>query len=97
MGANRQKGGTITSNDMAVSPVNEIESQFARLPAETQLGLLERLVHHLRQSLEAPRESWEAELSAMAADPQMQKELSCIESEFSTAEADGFWKSTAFA
>jgi hypothetical protein len=65
---------------MVVSPVNEIESQFARLPAESQLSLLERLVHHLRQSLEAPRPSWEAELSAMAADPQMQKELSHINS-----------------
>jgi hypothetical protein len=82
---------------MAVSPVNEIENQFARLPAETQLSLLERLVHHLRQSLEAPRESWEAELLAMAADPQMQMELSRIDSEFSAAEADGFRKSTAFA
>ncbi len=82
---------------MPVSPVNEIESQFARLSAETQLSVLERLVHHLRQSLQDPRESWEAELSAMAADPQMQRELSRINSEFSATETDGFWKSTAFA
>ena len=78
---------------MAVSPVNEIESQFARLPTESQLSLLERLVHHLRQNLEAPQESWEAELSAMAADPQMQRELSRIDSEFNAAEADGLGKS----
>jgi hypothetical protein len=77
---------------MAASPVNEIESQFARLPTEIQLSLLERLVHHLRQSLEAPRESWEAELSAMAADPQMQKELSRIDLEFRSAETDGLGK-----
>ncbi len=78
---------------MALSPVNEIESQFARLPTESQLSLLERLVHHLRQSFEAPQNAWEAELSAMAADPQMRKELSHIESEFSSAEADGLGKS----
>jgi hypothetical protein len=78
---------------MAVSPANEIENQFARLPAETQLSLLERLVHHLRQSLAAPQESWEAKLPAMAADPQMQRELRRIDSEFSAAEADGLGKS----
>ena len=78
---------------MALPPVNEIESLFARLPAKTQLSLLERLVHHLRQSLDAPQESWEAELSAMATDPQMQRELSVINAEFRAAEADGLGKS----
>jgi hypothetical protein len=78
---------------MAASPVNDIESQFARLPTESQLSLLERLVHHVHQSLKVPQESWEAELSAMAADPQMQKEISRINSEFNAAEADGLGKS----
>ena len=78
---------------MAVSPANEIESQFARLPTDSQLSLLERLVHHVRQNLEAPQKSWEAELSAMSADPQMQKQLRLIESEFRAAEADGLGKS----
>jgi len=77
---------------MALSPLKEIESQFARLPTESQLSLLERLVHQLRQNLETPNASWEAELAAMAADPQMQRELSRINSEFSAAEADGLGK-----
>jgi hypothetical protein len=77
---------------MAVSPVNEIENEFARLPIKTQLSLLERLVHRLRESLETPQASWEAELSAMAADPQMQKELNRIDSELRAAEADGLGK-----
>jgi hypothetical protein len=72
---------------MAVSPVNEIESQFAQLSTETQLILLERLVQQLRQTLEAPPQSWDAELCAMAADPQMQKEPKQIDSEFKTAGA----------
>jgi uncharacterized protein YicC (UPF0701 family) len=78
---------------MAVSSVNEIESQFARLPTDSQLSLLERLVHQLRRNFGATQESWEAELSAMAADPQIQEELRRIDSEFGAAEADGLGKS----
>jgi hypothetical protein len=61
--------------------VNEIENQFARLPTESQLSLLERLVHHLPQRFEAPEEMWEVELSAIAADPQIRKKLRQIDSE----------------
>jgi hypothetical protein len=78
---------------MALSPASEIESQFARLPTEGKLSLLERLVHNLRQSFDSRQDSWEAELSAMAADPQMQRELSVINAEFRAAEADGLGKS----
>jgi hypothetical protein len=35
------------------------------------------------------RDIWEADLSAMAADPEMQRELSCIKAEFGVTEADG--------
>ena len=77
---------------MSLPSISEIESQFARLPTEGQLSLLERLVHKLRQNFEAHQESWEAELSAMAADPEMQKELSLINTEFRAAEADGLGK-----
>ncbi len=67
---------------MAVSPANEIENQFVRLPTEIQLSLLERLVHHVRERLASPQDSWSQGLSAMAADPEVQSELSRIESEF---------------
>ena len=79
---------------MVVSPVHEIESQFARLPTESQLSLLERLVHHLRQSLEAPQSSWEAELSAMADQTlKCDKNSAVSTSEFGSAESDGLGKS----
>jgi hypothetical protein len=74
---------------MATSACREIESQFAQLPTETQLSLLERLVHRVRAGVGARHDSWEAELSAMAADPEVQKELSRIHNEFGSAEADG--------
>jgi hypothetical protein len=74
---------------MATSVCHEIESQFAQLPMETQLSLLERLVHRVRAGVDARHDSWESELSAMAADPEVQKELSRIHDEFDSAEADG--------
>ena len=37
----------------------------------------------------ALKDEWDADLSAMAADPEMQGELSRISSEFSAAESDG--------
>jgi hypothetical protein len=74
---------------MATSACHEIESQFAQLPTETQLSLLERLVHRVRAGVSARHDSWETELSAMAADPEVQKELSRIHDEFGPAETDG--------
>ena len=74
---------------MATSACHEIESQFAQLTTETQLSLLERLVHRVRAGVSARHDSWETELSAMAADSEVQKELSRIHDEFSSAETDG--------
>ena len=66
-----------------------IESEFARLSPEAQLDLLERLVHRARVAVSGRRDHWEADLSAMAADPEVQRELSRINAEFTAAEADG--------
>jgi len=74
---------------MSASAVNEIESQFAQLPPAIQLSVLERLVHRMRESMGPSQAEWEAGLSAMAADPEMQRELGRISSEFSVTEADG--------
>ena len=74
---------------MALLAVHEIESTFAQLPAETQLSVIERLVHCMRTGSGAALDSWETELPAMAADPEVQAELQRIEAEFSAAETDG--------
>jgi len=74
---------------MATPALSEIESEFARLSSEDQLALLERLVHRARLAASGNRDSWEADLSAMAADPEMQRELNRINVEFATTEADG--------
>ena len=78
---------------MTASAANEIENQFAQLLPAAQLSVLERLVHQMRESLPPRQDDWEAELSAMAADPEMQRELLRTNSEFSDAEADGLGKS----
>jgi hypothetical protein len=74
---------------MTTPSLTDIESEFARLSPEAQLGLLERLVHRARVTVSGRRDTWEADLSTMAADPEMRRELSCIKAEFSAAEADG--------
>ena len=74
---------------MTESAINEIEDRFARLSPENQLSLLERLVHQVRRNLGPSQDDWESGLSAMAADPEMQKELACINSEFRATEGDG--------
>lgn len=77
---------------MATPVLSEIESDFARLSPEAQLTLLERLVHRARVTVSSRRDTWEADLSAMAADPEIQRELNCINAEFAVTETDGLEK-----
>ena len=74
---------------MATEAPHEIETAFARLSPEAQLSLLERLIHRVRVAVSARPDDWDADLSAMAADPEMQLELRHISAEFEATEADG--------
>ena len=76
------------TSSMATPEVSAIENEFAQLSTEAQLSLLERLVHRTRVAVTGRHDTWEAGLSAMAADPEMQRELSRINAEFHAAEAD---------
>ena len=67
---------------MATACPTEIETEFARLSPEAQLTLLERLIHRVHLAVSGRQDAWEAELSAMAADPEMQRELRQINDEF---------------
>jgi hypothetical protein len=73
---------------MATAVLSEIESEFARLSPQAQLSLLERLVHRARMTV-AGGDSWESDLAEMAADPEVQRELSRTNVEFGITEADG--------
>jgi hypothetical protein len=74
---------------MTKQDANEIETAFATLSPEAQLGLLERLIHRTRLTVAGRQEEWELGLSAMASDPEVRRELHQIASEFRAAEADG--------
>lgn len=74
---------------MASADSAEIERQFGLLPLDEQLWLLERLVRGLRQHVPGKQAGLDQDLAAMAADPEIQRELRAIEEEFSAAEGDG--------
>ncbi len=74
---------------MSSPAFNDIEREFERLSPEAQLTLLERLLRRFRISVSGLRHPWEAGLSAMAADPQLRRELDCCNAEFHATEGDG--------
>jgi hypothetical protein len=69
--------------------INEIEREFERLPPEVQLNLLERLRRRVRLSESGCHEAWENQLAAMAADPQVRREMDSFHADTSVTEADG--------
>ena len=71
---------------MATSSLETIEREFATLSPQVQLGLLERLIHQLRMSVSGPPDTWEDQLSAMAADPEIQRQLSRDKADFRVTE-----------
>ncbi len=72
----------------APSLLNELEENIRRLPLGDQLLLIERVSHRIRTDISGKMDI-DAQLSKMAADPEIQKELREIEQEFSTTEQDG--------
>jgi hypothetical protein len=72
----------------APSLLNELEENIRRLPLDDQLLLIERVSHRIRTDISGKMDI-DAQLSKMAADPEIQKELQEIEQEFSATEQDG--------
>ena len=72
----------------APSLLNELEENIRRLPLDDQLLLIERVSHRIRNDISIKMDI-DAQLSKMAADPEIQKELQEIEQEFSATEQDG--------
>jgi hypothetical protein len=66
-------------NPMPPPTMEDIESDFVQLSPEAQLTLIERLVHRLRVHIATPPGSWDRNISAMAGDPQIQRELNRID------------------
>jgi hypothetical protein len=67
----------------------ELERQINGLPYDERLLLMERLIRTLRSSTNTAPEDRKHMLAAMAADPDIQREIQAINSEFAVTEADG--------
>ena len=67
----------------------KIEKSIRGLSLTEQLWLMERLARRIRKSAQSECIPEEAQLAAMASDPEIQRELQRINEEFSSTEADG--------
>jgi hypothetical protein len=59
--------------------LTEIERQLDELSLDEQLRLLERLASRVRRQFAASNNNESADLAAMAADPDIQRELRALE------------------
>src|SRR2546421_595933 len=69
--------------------LQELERQIHALTYEEQLWLVEHVAHGLRAGAAAGPRPTAQELSAIAADPEVQEELRQIDQEFVSTEQDG--------
>lgn len=74
---------------MSAGVLTEIERRLDELSLDEQFRLLERLASRLHRLAIDKTDGLDAELAAMAADPEIQRELRAIEVEFGMAEGDG--------
>ena len=68
--------------------LSQIEEHIAQLSLDEQLWLIARVAQRLHTQLVA-QSPLDAQLAAMASDPEIQNELRAIAEEFASAEADG--------
>ena len=73
---------------MHASVLSQIEERITQLPVDEQLWLIERVVQRLRESMRT-QHAFEAQLVAMATDPDIQREIHQIDEEFAETESDG--------
>jgi hypothetical protein len=67
----------------------ELERRIQGLSVSEQLLLVERLLHRMRVNGGPQSAALAQELAAMAADPDVRRELRAIQEEFAPAEEDG--------
>jgi len=73
---------------MHASVLSQIEERITQLPVDEQLWLIERVAQRLRESMRTQR-AFNAQLVAMAADPDIQREIHQMDEEFAVTESDG--------
>jgi hypothetical protein len=74
---------------MNTAALEKIEAQILQLGLNEQLELIEFLARRVRENAQKPSDNLENELSEMANDPEIQRELREIENEFAGTLLDG--------
>lgn len=69
--------------------LTEIEDRLPKLSREERLELIETVVHSLREPAKDDQRAWDADLRAMAADPQIIREIEGVDREFAGTLLDG--------
>jgi hypothetical protein len=74
---------------MDSTSLQRLDNDIQRLTLSEQIWLLERLAHYIRTNAARQQQWVEGQLAAMAADPDIRREMDQIQAEFSDTELDG--------
>ena len=74
---------------MNTGMLERLDAEIQHLSLSEQVWLMERLVHAIRVKTTRQEQLLESDLAAMAADPDIQREIAAIDAEFSVTENDG--------
>ena len=74
---------------MSNTALERLEADISQLSLSDQLWLIERLAQRIRQRTLPDQTTLEGQLAAMASDPDIQRELRQIESDFAGTDLDG--------
>ncbi len=74
---------------MSIGKLGQLETELDALTEDEQWFIFNRLSRRLRNRTAIDRDSFDADLAAMANDPDIQRELRSIEVEFAPALLDG--------
>ena len=74
---------------MSNTALERLEADISQLSLSDQLWLIERLAQRIRQRTLPDQPPLESQLAAMASDPDIQRELRQIESDFAGTDLDG--------
>jgi hypothetical protein len=74
---------------MNSSVLDRLNADIQRLTLEEQVWLLEQLAQRIREKTMRQQQILEGQLTAMANDPDIQREIELIQSEFAETESDG--------
>lgn len=74
---------------MITETAADLKNKISLLPQHDQLWLMEHLARDLRRRDLNRQQRFEQDLAAMAADPDIQREIKAINEEFAVTESDG--------